>query len=676
MATGIAAALRRTDVYPACIRQRSPALQRSVDGGLAADSAHSSRPPQSFAAGACCVNPLGPGIRSLTARGSWGCRWRARALTARRYALLAETMPPPASRQSLVALMRGAPEDVRTLTRCCELMSQIPMPELADGADAVVTVVAAVRFLTKSGPHSLPHAAYALAVLACASTANRQTAASAGALDAVVAAMRMAAGDALLQFYGCSAIGQLSEGGHGLRADGAAEAALGAVMAAYRAHPKDADVLLETQGVIRCIIAEGAIYKAAAAAAGAIEMLIAQIHTHTRNGDDDALHKCFYVLGHLYDVTGDCNRRRMLAVESIQLVVAVMVARSDVVCMQRQGCFALSNIARYAPDHEMIRTGALSAAVKALLQYESDLRVQQNACGVLEAACENASADTAAAAVALGAIGGVIRALRAHPDHEEVQRAACGALCGLIIHLENEMAHVAGLDAAIEPLIAAIRAYPANPFLQRHGCTALAHFIWQRVAPTQRAVEAGAIEAVLAGMIAISDAASLAVDVHSPSNYQASCDALDSLLRLSTATELRAVCAVAAIEEVIVPTRGLWSEHPYDVRVCSAVLLRIQAAVLRHDGGRCNDTGCKRCAAARERGALCALPGCGARLRQNRKKLKRCGRCLVAAYCGEAHQRDHWPTHRPLCDPAAPAADADASAGAADASSAMERLNI
>lgn len=30
-------------------------------------------------------------------------------------------------------------------------------------------------------------------------------------------------------------------------------------------------------------------------------------------------------------------------------------------------------------------------------------------------------------------------------------------------------------------------------------------------------------------------------------------------------------------------------------------------------------------------------------------KLKRCGRCVVVAYCSAAHQQEHWPEHKKIC---------------------------
>jgi hypothetical protein len=51
--------------------------------------------------------------------------------------------------------------------------------------------------------------------------------------------------------------------------------------------------------------------------------------------------------------------------------------------------------------------------------------------------------------------------------------------------------------------------------------------------------------------------------------------------------------------------------------------------------------GCKRCAAKRDAGRMCALAGCGARKRADGsgKSLLRCGACRTAVYCGLAHQR-------------------------------------
>jgi hypothetical protein len=60
--------------------------------------------------------------------------------------------------------------------------------------------------------------------------------------------------------------------------------------------------------------------------------------------------------------------------------------------------------------------------------------------------------------------------------------------------------------------------------------------------------------------------------------------------------------------------------------------------------------------------SACAFPGCevsGTAL----CPLRKCSRCLAVFYCTPAHQREHWPTHKPSCirpPPAEPAGTADA----------------
>jgi hypothetical protein len=103
------------------------------------------------------------------------------------------------------------------------------------------------------------------------------------------------------------------------------------------------------------------------------------------------------------------------------------------------------------------------------------------------------------------------------------------------------------------------------------------------------------------------------------------------------------------------------------------VLSLLEAAAQLHDAAVCAHDGCKRCAAARDCGRMCASAGCGSRKRADGsgKRLLRCGACAVAAYCGPAHQREHWERHKTECAAlAATAGAAQAAAAGAAASSA------
>jgi hypothetical protein len=75
----------------------------------------------------------------------------------------------------------------------------------------------------------------------------------------------------------------------------------------------------------------------------------------------------------------------------------------------------------------------------------------------------------------------------------------------------------------------------------------------------------------------------------------------------------------------------------------------LQLAAQLHDAHPCTHPGCKRCAAARARGAMCALAGCGIRMREGGKRLRFCSTCRTARYCSEAHQLEDWQRHKPEC---------------------------
>jgi hypothetical protein len=104
------------------------------------------------------------------------------------------------------------------------------------------------------------------------------------------------------------------------------------------------------------------------------------------------------------------------------------------------------------------------------------------------------------------------------------------------------------------------------------------------------------------------------------------------------------------------------------MRLSAAVEVTLRVAAAAHDRAPCAVTSCERCAVRRERCSLCALPSCGVRSRAQHgpaaAELQKCSACLRAAYCGAAHQREHWPAHKGACR-AARAAAAAAEAGGA-----------
>jgi hypothetical protein len=176
----------------------------------------------------------------------------------------------------------------------------------------------------------------------------------------------------------------------------------------------------------------------------------------------------------------------------------------------------------------------------------------------------------------------------------------------------------------------------------------------------QRACAAGAIEALAAAM----DLAR----AHETTDGQMS--KYDCMLRTMNgllgdddgAAALRAVRA--GVLDIMV-REGTQHCHATVLPEHARVLSLLQAAAQLHDAAVCDHDGCKRCAAARDAGRMCALAGCGARKRADGsgKRLLRCGGCSVAAYCGPAHQRADYARHKNEC--AALGAAAGGAAGSA-----------
>ena len=111
----------------------------------------------------------------------------------------------------------------------------------------------------------------------------------------------------------------------------------------------------------------------------------------------------------------------------------------------------------------------------------------------------------------------------------------------------------------------------------------------------------------------------------------------------------------AGMLEACQQVRSRFGEQSDSARRVHALVTALRAAAARHDAARCTHADCVRCAGARKRCELCALPGCGLRRREgdDRKALMRCSTCRAAMYCGAAHQKEHWPRHKAECRAAA-----------------------
>jgi hypothetical protein len=171
-----------------------------------------------------------------------------------------------------------------------------------------------------------------------------------------------------------------------------------------------------------------------------------------------------------------------------------------------------------------------------------------------------------------------------------------------------------------------------------------------------KAVAAGGIELLLAHICAAAPAGGAALSTFEPAWV------VLLYLVVGTGHETRAV--LAGVLEALEARGAVASPAAETARL--DIIRRLQPAAQRHDGEPCAVDGCMRCAAARISGIMCALPGCGARVRDGAaaKKLLRCGTCRAACYCGAAHQRADWGRHKGACSEPQRDDDDQAAAGA------------
>jgi hypothetical protein len=212
---------------------------------------------------------------------------------------------------------------------------------------------------------------------------------------------------------------------------------------------------------------------------------------------------------------------------------------------------------------------------------------------------------------------------------------------------------------AVEAIVEAMRVPAADAELRMIRHVALCSVIEGHRVNAERACAAGVMEALTAVMKASSTREATATGL---SVYDSAVQSMEALL-----VELREDAAQLAVDagmlDIMAREGAAQRCHATVLEAHDRVRAFLEATAQEHDANAAACAGCERCAAARGRGRMCALVGCSARRRADGtgKRLLRCGACATSAYCGLAHQREHWEQHKTEC--AALAAAAGAAAG-------------
>ncbi len=393
------------------------------------------------------------------------------------------------------------------------------------------------------------------------------------------------------------------------------------------------------------------------------------------------IHGCWTVASIFDDDEIAFSHPRALQAASrvIEVVVAALKAHTTNAELQHHGCNALWTLANRKADKQTAgRCGALAAVLTALRSHPEDQFVQCHGCGALHYLCEGVR-EHAAAARAAGAFTVVVAAMQKHADDLGILRNACEALAAMSAGISKSQQVQAAADGALQAIVVALKkaqppfASQAHQHVQLNGCKAIRLFVDGCPSNARLAHDAGAVALIVdvvgAGLASRAPQQQPAGATSSTGGgpWQTMLDenhvtALEMLLRRHESADwaLRA----GALQTL---HAGFSLQMSSDAAKAAFrdIAAHLQAAAARHDGAPCTHADCTLCAGARARGALCALPGCGACKRADdaAKKLLRCGSCRTVCYCSAAHQRDDWARHKGECRDLAAAAAAAKTGG-------------
>jgi hypothetical protein len=344
-----------------------------------------------------------------------------------------------AVRAVVAALTRGVNHVMLQLAGCVALGTLInaaPATAAAAGTAGVTAVLAALR--THSGNADVPSVAFTtLSQLVGSDATNRTTAGAEDGVAMVVVAMTKCPCDECVATRGCEALGSLTQN-HPRNAAAALDAgAVKAVLAAMRAF--SAAVHLQSWGcwaLFNISRAAGARALGGTLADGAAaDAVVTAMRAHAgerevqRHGCD--LLSCIFRRGDP-KTDGSWARRGTAA---LAVVVAALKAHREDVDLLREGCATISTLMSSIDGnrHAAAASGAIEAVVVALRAFPAAAHLQVGGLGALCIMCLRVRNNQLAAA-AVGGLDAAIGALRTLTTDATVQYCAVCALGAMVDH--------------------------------------------------------------------------------------------------------------------------------------------------------------------------------------------------------------------------------------------------
>jgi hypothetical protein len=324
--------------------------------------------------------------------------------------------------------------------------------------------------------------------------------ACAGAMEAVVAAMSDHKDHRTLQLAGCRALFYLAQAANFQPAPAWAYA-IRVVVAALRAHLGDNDMHTQGCSALICLCKSDAssLFRVRAGRLGIVEHLLTSMRLQPASADVQAwaVQALSYVLTEQEPATIAAHAG------ALEVVIAAMRTHADNERVQHAGCSSLSCLLEHVPALRISagRAGAIEMIKTVLQTYahvDSSVYAPEVAFQALTYLLH--TAETRAEARAAGLMEIAVEALQPSSGSSSfTMMHVCTAL-GLTAKYDADFATCAGDIGAVEAVVRMLKARVNDEGCQITGLIALAQLVERCPPNAAKALRAGALDAVFAGM--------------------------------------------------------------------------------------------------------------------------------------------------------------------------------
>jgi hypothetical protein len=370
---------------------------------------------------------------------------------------------------------------------------------------------------------------------------SRISAANAGVIGAVLAALYAHQADAGVQLWGLNALAQLVCDVRQNCEQACREGAVDAILAAMQSHRKNVGVQTQACLVLKrlALLLDAMIYQLPVVTRAIDAVVITLQASHLDDADFKQM-ACGALAELVWHDPARCTRAGSFG--GVAAVLAAMQKHAGDVGMQRAGARALGALLPRDPaDSEncgnAVASGALCVIVAALKTHAQDAVMVAHCCGTLSRLLS--SVDACEKALKAGVFDTVLATMKLYAGDAAVLENACLAFNNAAFWHSGVQATL--VDAgSIDAVLAAMLAHKTHAGVQDRAIRALSELVHRNESARTKARDAGTIDACLAGMrthaanASVQDAACLFID--------AMCDDADSR---------RMMCRAGAIEEVV-----------------------------------------------------------------------------------------------------------------------------